>query len=193
MDVGAGASSVPAELERMGARVIAIDYRYSNLDDLQASVNSYLQNFAVKIPQLDSRQRESVKEYIRRSHETKEQGFRERKNSKGVLFVASAGTQLPVRNNSIDFAYSEQAASRFMIEDYDIFFKSFMEVFRALKSGGQYQMHPWYSGAEHFWGMASLNMVENAGRFMYYLKSNEIEHEVFYPENQQPQIRIIKK
>lgn len=186
VDLCAGASPATYELQRRGARAIAVDYRYGDIKDLKRSVDGYLNkpgemerqidlgiNAAeanLPFQKMDPRMREMMrnitknfvkaatgnvgdnKGYTRMSRRARDLFFG-RLEAPGIQAVAATAGSLPLADGSVDFAFSLQGVSQFLIKDRDVFMSSIEEALRVLKpgeglkTGGQLQLHPWIGGA----------------------------------------------
>lgn len=113
LDVGAGLSTITAQLQKQGANAIAVDYAYEDLDKLQAAT--------------------------RYAPGT----FRETPTKGKIKAVAAFAGQLPFPDNSINICLSSFFIDQLVVKHGDTMIKIVSEVLRVLKPGGNLQINPW--------------------------------------------------
>lgn len=196
VDIGAGASTAALELQRHGAKAIAIDYRYEDLKDLKISIDRDLSgnkinqahSAATRLGESIKDARVDIKQYARSARKNMDIFFHAHKNREIQLIAASA-ENLPFRNASVDFIFSIQCISRFLIKDKDILINAVAEAIRVLKPGGQLQLHPWISTV-YEWDKEERR---NARELIDYLKGQNIAYfvEAIDPTIS-PRLRVVK-
>lgn len=184
LDVGAGASLAAKTLRERGARVFAIDPRYENLQELNRSIEQYLQDPTISstrqerertqmMLQLNPAVQRRQMEFIRRLRSNKNNFFQEQRIHKKTYIPALAG-YLPFRDILFDFIFSDQCLSTTLLEDIEVFLQAFSEAMRVLKEGRELQMHPWFNG-QGAWGR---NQALNASIFLTYLEKRGIKYSI---------------
>lgn len=121
VDIGAGASSSVAELNRRGAVATAIDPAYARVNRLVRSVQKYLKPDQVGNPSKFRRQTASLQEF--------EKDFQRNRDR----YLAGFAGELPFNDNSIDIVYSQLAVSFFLGGDRDVLTRAVNEALRVLK------------------------------------------------------------
>lgn len=225
VDIGAGASPAVLELQRRGAIAIAVDYRYKNPKEVKTSVdrqltganpiargnkalqekihkevseeipfgaNPHLWSLAVKMAKTAEKGQEQ--QFIKMSRKARDEFLFNLKKGKIEAVAAFAGA-LPFKDNSLDFCYSLQCLSTFLLKDGEVFMGAIKEVLRVLKPGeglkpgGQLQIQPWISGRVEW----SETERQNALFLQKYLKENNIPYFVEATSPMaSPRLRIIK-
>lgn len=183
VDIGSGASTATLELQRQGANAIAVDYRYENLKEVKRSIDRHLSNAT---SQADRRTME-VREYNRKARNSMRAFFHAHEEREMQLVTASAGN-LPFQDESVDFVFSIQCISHFLIYDRGVFINAVSEVLRVLRPGGELQLHPWIS-TEYDWDQTKKR---NAFELTSYLKEQNIAHFIQPIGSIFPRLRIIK-
>ena len=193
LDVGAGASTIVSELEKLGATGIALDYRYFDFKAVKSSVDKYLaesstlplqivkeaENKGLPLgPQIqallieEAKRRQRNTEYVRYSRKTRNRFFD--LAAKGqVQLVAGIAGALPFKTESIDIYLSIQAVTKLLV-DREVFFAVVFEALRVLKPGGRLLLAPWVDPS-----MPWLDIeIHNALEFLKFLKTVGMDYRV---------------
>jgi len=196
VDIGAGASPAVLGLQEHGAKAIAVDYRYEDLKDLKTSIDRDLSgnrmnqvlSIARGMGESIKDTRGDMKQYARSMRKDMGLFFHAHENRKIQLVAASAGS-LPFRDESVDFIFSIQCISRFLIKDRDVFINVVSEATRVLRPGGELQLHPWISTV-YDWNKEDKY---NAWELKAYLKEQNMPYFVEQIGSMiSPRLRIVK-
>lgn len=165
LDIGAGASPNILELQKRGARAIALDFRYNRLYILKRSVNKSLlgndpitrlnrerkeksfQEVRAEMPlganpmlwRLATQMAKKVQEAGNIDYVKRckeaEELFFRSHRRREVRAVAALAGALPFRDETFDFCYSLQCISKFLIGDREVLLQAASEALRVLKPG----------------------------------------------------------
>src|SRR3989344_1398054 len=162
IDIGSGLSNAVVELRKNGAKAFAVDYRFKNIVDLNSDADDFLadeklknqrneqlyfilsQSPNLKMQELENLVDEGEQDYIQKYERNKHIFLSSLENERKMYVAAIAGS-LPFRDSSVDFCFSLQCISRFLISDRYVFNGAVSEALRILKPGGQLQLQPWIS------------------------------------------------
>ena len=127
-------------------------------------------------------------QFVKHSRKSRNRFFYNLESGHGQYIAALAGF-LPFRSNSVDFVYSTQAVSRFLLKKKEIFQNAMWEILRVLKVEGVVQIQPWISNV-YDW---SQEERETACAFLQDLEDLSIPYQVeSLPRLYSPRLRITK-
>ncbi len=201
VDIGAGASTCVAELREKGANALAVDYRYYNPKKLKRSVDRKLADVPAILNERVNEARTNLgafftedleisgqQQFVRLSRKLRDRFFYNLGLGRGQYIAALAGF-LPIRSNSVDFVYSTQALSTFLLKEAEVFQSAMDETFRILKTGGEIQIQPWISNLFHW----SNEERGNAQAFLQHLENSSISYQIEQlPGLRGPRLKIVK-
>lgn len=90
-------------------------------------------------------------------------------------YIKATAEALPLNDNSVDFYFSIEAITAFMLGTRDVFLQVMEEAHRVVKPGGEIQLHPWISPNPTYW---SEQQVYNGLEYMNQLRSSNIPFEI---------------
>ena len=143
LDVGSGTSTASMDFARSGARVVALDLRFRDIEELKRSSGDYFTCFKSNLndPVLRKRNPTLVLVY-QGDREDSERFFRDLALSPRGCYVAGDLWKLPFADNSFDFVVSIRCLSDCYV-DPDIFVDAAAEALRVTKPGAMVQISPW--------------------------------------------------
>lgn len=150
LDIAAGTSTCARDLHNTGARVIALDYRYGDLDELKKSSAGFITytkgQFLPQFSQLEGRSYSgNFTQYITEIEQTTDAFFKDFESVHQGTYVAGMASHLPFQDESFDFAYAIRWLSDYVAEP-TTFMQIVDEALRILKRGRQLQISPWQEG-----------------------------------------------
>lgn len=170
LDIGGGASTVTLELNKRGARAVAIDYKYLNFEHLISSLN--------KDAWLTNEGGQDFNLFLK-AFKVEEKPY-----------IAALASHLPFENNTFDFCFSLYAISSFISLNKDVLLQSINEGLRVLNPGGQLQIYPW---TDPQWLKALPNLKDNFIWVVESLQKQRIEYSIEQINYHTPtRLRIIK-
>jgi len=201
IDIGGGASTCVAELRERGANAISVDYRYYDRKKLKRSVDRKLADVPAILNERVDQVRTNLRafftedlevrgqqQFVRHSRKYRDRFFYNLESGHGQYITALAGF-LPIRSDSVDFVYSAQAVSTFLLKEMGVFQNAMDEIFRILKAGGEVQIQPWISDLFHW----SNKEKENAHVFLQHLENSSISYQIEQlPGLRGPRLKIVK-
>lgn len=129
LDIGSGASSSVSTLRKKGAMAIGIDYNYKDPAEFTDRAQGFI-NF-----NYSGYEKWREKRILNKS-------LKEIRKNEDFL-IAGLAEELPLADESVDFAYSMFCMTVFHTNDYKTFTKAFSEAMRVLKPSGELQLAPW--------------------------------------------------
>ena len=133
VDVGAGVSESTAILASQGAISIAVDPRYRDINELILNAKEHL------VPDFSGFSQEEEDKCFERFR----QDFKSKKRRRGHYLIGLAG-DLPFRDESVDFLFSNRCITFFLDRDWDLLKGAVDESLRVLKKGGEIQLSPFF-------------------------------------------------
>lgn len=188
LDICGGCSLATARLRTRGANAFAVDQRYGgDWKPLKRSIDTYLTNPGRYFGHDSQQFTPEELTYIRKMRQNRDTFFRylERNQS---YYVPSLAGELNFPDEYFDFCFSFHGISTALIDDYELYMQAFSEGMRVLKTGGQFQINPWFTDQGR-WG---INQARNASRFMQHLRGQNIEHRIESSRGIYKRLRIIK-
>ena len=143
LDIGAGTSTVSMDLVSTGARVIALDMRFRNIEEMRTSSDTYFKGYKSNLddPALKKRNPMLATVYEHdRADSTR--FFRDFVGESRGLYVAGDLWKLPFADSSFDFVLSIRCLSDCYV-DSDVFLEAVCEAMRVAKAGSMVQISPW--------------------------------------------------
>jgi ubiquinone/menaquinone biosynthesis C-methylase UbiE len=143
LDIGSGTSTASMDFARSGARVVALDLRFRNLEELKRSSGDYFKCFQSNLndPVLKKRNPTLVLVY-QSDREDSERFFRDLARTPRGCYVAGDFWKLPFADDSFDFVVSIRCLSDCYV-DPDIFVDAATEALRVVRPGSSVQIAPW--------------------------------------------------
>jgi SAM-dependent methyltransferase len=143
LDIGSGTSTASMDFARAGARVVALDLRFRDIEELKRSSGDYFECFRSNLddPVLRKRNPTLVLVY-QGDREDSQRFFRDVAESPCGCYVAGDLWKLPFADNSFDFVVSIRCLADCYV-DPDIFVDAASEALRVVKPGSLVQISPW--------------------------------------------------
>jgi len=143
LDIGAGTSTASMDFAAEGAKVIALDLRFRNLEELKRSSGDYFKCFRSNLDDPLLRRRNPLLVYVF-EHDRQDAGrfFTDFARGSRGSYVAGDLWHLPFADNSFDFVCSIRCLADCYV-DADIFLEAAREALRVAKAGSMVQVSPW--------------------------------------------------
>ena len=143
LDIGAGTSTASMDFAAEGAKVIAFDLRFRDLDELKRSSADYFRCFKSNLDDPLLRSRNPLLLYVF-EHDRQDAGrfFTDFARGSRGSYVAGDLWHLPFGDNSFDFVCSIRCLADCYV-DPDIFLEAAREALRVAKPGSMVQISPW--------------------------------------------------
>ncbi len=143
LDLGSGTSTISMDLRGNCGRVVALDLRFRNLEEVRESSFYYFRRFKANLGDPLLRQRHPMLEQVYEGDVSDASRFFDdiTGNTCGV-YVAGDLFSLPFTDASFDLAYSVRCLSDYYA-DADLFVEAVCEALRVVKDGGTLQISPW--------------------------------------------------
>lgn len=150
LDIAAGTSTCARDLHNTGARVIALDYRYGDLDELKRSSAGFITyaegQFLQQFSQFEGRPfLGNLTQSITEIKQTSDTFFKDFESEHQGIYVTGIASHLSFQDESFDFVYAIRWLSDYIVEP-TTFMQIVGEALRILKRGGQLQISPWQEG-----------------------------------------------
>lgn len=150
LDIAAGTSTCAIDLHNTGAKVVALDYRYGDLNELKKSSAGFItyaeEEFLSQFSQLEGESYSgNFTQYITEIKQTTDAFFKDLGSEHKGIYVAGMASHLPFQDESFDFAYAIRWLSDYVAEP-TTFMQIVSEALRILKKGRQLQISPWQEG-----------------------------------------------
>jgi len=186
LDVGSGGSDTVAELRKRGAHAVGVDLQYDNIPGLTVHLAQQLADPMAwmegrRWPNITKEQADQMLgldqpmpprfaqwiidhggDYRARMALTHRR-FLNDVSAGNSNYVAATAEALPFRDNSVDFYFSIEAITAFMLGSKNVFENVMNEAYRVVKPGGEIQLHPWISPDPNYW---SEQQVYNGMEYM---------------------------
>lgn len=198
LDVGSGGSDTVAELRKHGANAFGVDLQYGNIPGLTIHLAQQLADPMAWVegrnwPALSKEEADQMLgldqppaprfaqwminhlgDYRARMALTHRHFLNDVSTRNGNYIAATAET-LPFPDNSVDFYFSIEAITAFMLGTKRVFKRVMDEAHRVIKPGGEIQLHPWINPDPNYW---SEQQVYNGMDYMNELRSKNIPFEI---------------
>lgn len=145
LDIGAGTSTISMDFAADGARVIALDLRFRNVDEIRTSSGDYFRCYRSNLDDPVLRKRNAALEgvYVDDREDSKRFFIDFARASQG-FYVAGDLWKLPFADNSFDFVFSIRCLADCYV-DSEVFLEAACEALRVAKPGSTVQISPWQS------------------------------------------------
>ena len=143
LDIGAGTSTASMDFVANGARVIAVDLRFRNIEEIRKSSTEYFRCFRSNLEDPVLRSRNPLLLYVYEDDRTDSKRFFA--DFAGVSrgsYVAGDMWRLPFADDSFDFVVSIRCLADCYV-DADLFLEAACEALRVAKPGATVQISPW--------------------------------------------------
>ena len=143
LDIGAGTSTTSMDFVRKGARLVALDLRFRNVDEIRKSSGEYFNSYRSSLADPNLRRRNPVLEHVYEGDkEDSRRFFTDFAPGARGIYVAGDLWKLPFTGDSFDFVFSIRCLSDCFV-DPDIFVEATAEALRVAKPGSTVQISPW--------------------------------------------------
>ncbi len=143
LDIGAGTSTTSMDFIESGARFIALDLRFRNLDEVRTSSGDYFNCYKSNLGDPALRQRNPMLQSVYESDKADStRFFRDFVGESQGIYVAGDLWKLPFSDNSFDFVFSIRCLSD-CYADAEAFLEAAFEALRVAKCGSTVQISPW--------------------------------------------------
>jgi methyltransferase family protein len=143
LDIGAGTSTISMDFADSGARFIALDLRFRNVEEVRTSSGDYFKGYKSNVDDPVLRQRNPMLAMVyERDRTDSMRFFRDFVGQSQGTYVAGDLWKLPFADNSFDFVLSIRCLSDCYV-DSDVFLDAVCEAMRVAKAGSMVQISPW--------------------------------------------------
>jgi ubiquinone/menaquinone biosynthesis C-methylase UbiE len=143
LDIGAGTSTTSMDFAQKGARVVALDLRFRNIDEVRTSSTDYFRCFKSNLddPAL-TRNHPMLMHVYEHDRLDSHRFFNDFVGASLGVYIAGDLWHLPFADGSFDFVLSIRCLSDCFV-DPDIFLEAVREALRVAKPGSSVQISPW--------------------------------------------------
>lgn len=182
VNIGAGLSTGVLELQKRGANAIAVDYAYTDLDELEKTIglSAIIKGLAI-LPELTEKGEfkagpikltgKAFADEMRDAFIAQKE-FREAQEGGTIKAVAALAGRLPFPDNSVDVCFSVNCITELAGRNRGVFIGAVVEALRVLKPGGNLQLLIWNSELD------SPVEKQDKKALLTYLKENKIPFRV---------------
>lgn len=198
LDVGSGGSDTVAELKKRGANALGVDIQYGNIHGLTCHLAQQLvdpmawvegrnwpditKEQAYEMLGVDQPMPPKFAQWMishlgdpRSRMALTHRHFLNDASAKNSHYIAATAESLPFRDKSVDFYFSIEAITAFMLGTKRVFERVMDEAHRVIRPGGEIQLHPWISPDADYW---SEQQVNNGIGYMKKLRAKNIPFEI---------------
>jgi SAM-dependent methyltransferase len=143
LDIGAGTSTTSMDCVDGGARLVALDLRFRNVDEVRSSSGDYFNGYKSNLADPLLKQHNPMLQVVYDSDKADSKRFFEDfvGRSRGI-YVAGDLWHLPFADKSFDFVFSIRCLSDCFV-DPEVFLDAVSEALRVVKPGSTVQISPW--------------------------------------------------
>jgi SAM-dependent methyltransferase len=143
LDIGAGTCTASMDFAAKGARVVALDLRFRNVEELRRSSGDYFKSFRANLDDPVLRQRSPLLVHVyEEDREDSKRFFRDFARGSRGTYVAGDLWHLPFADSTFDLVLSIRCLADCYV-DADIFLEAACEALRVAKPGSIVQISPW--------------------------------------------------
>lgn len=143
LDIGAGTSTTSMDFVGSGARFVALDLRFRNVDEVRSSSVDYFNCYKSNLADPVLKQHNPMLQVVYDNDRVDStRFFKDLVGASQGIYVAGDLWHLPFADRSFDFVFSIRCLSDCFV-DADVFVEAVDEALRVAKAGSAVQISPW--------------------------------------------------